>query len=172
MSHKVLLGVLGSDIHVVAITIFESLLTSRGHNIVNLGAMTPPADFIQAAKQIHPSAILVSSVYGHAWQDAVELMEIKQKALLDGCLFYIGGNLAIGNYNHASEICRFMNLGFDRVFSNNVTFQDVILCLERDLNLLKTESVYNRRPLCSQYHLLPGLKQAIPQTMSLRGNSI
>jgi methylaspartate mutase sigma subunit len=135
MKDKVIvIGVIGADIHVVAITMLTRLLKCRGFKVVNLGAITSQEEFISAALEYNASAVLVSSIYGHARQDCAGLIEKAEEAGLADTLFYLGGNLAVGSYNHEEEIKRFLKMGFHRVFSNNASFEEVMSTLRNDLD--------------------------------------
>jgi len=69
MAQTVILGVIGSDAHVVGITILEQALQAAGLDVVNLGVQTSQDEFVSAAKSHDAEAVLVSSLYGHAKQD-------------------------------------------------------------------------------------------------------
>lgn len=130
----IVIGTIGADIHVVAITMFTRLLKCNDFKVVNLGAMTSQEEFVSAALEYNAAAVFVSSIYGHARQDCAGLIEKAEEARLTDTLFFLGGNLAVGSYNHEEEIERFLKMGFHRVFSNNASFEDVIDILRNDLD--------------------------------------
>ena len=62
---KVVIGVIGSDCHAVGNKIIHHVLESNGFEVVNIGVLSPQADFINAAVETNADAIIVSSLYGH-----------------------------------------------------------------------------------------------------------
>lgn len=133
MKRAIVIGTIGADIHVVAIKIFECLLKGRGFRVINLGAMTSEDDFVDVASRSGAVAVLISSLYGHALRDCSGLMEKKKIYGLDNILFYIGGNLEVGSCDAVEVSKKFRELGFDRVFLSDASFNDVIITLEHDI---------------------------------------
>lgn len=138
MDQTVILGVIGSDAHVVGITILEQALTAAGFDVENLGVQTSKAEFVSAAADHDAEAVLVSSLYGHARQDCAGLHERLAEADCDP-LTYIGGNLAVGQDDWAETREHFRELGFDRVFDAETEPEAAVRALERDLELTTTE---------------------------------
>lgn len=139
MPRTVILGVIGSDAHVVGITILEQALSAAGFDVVNLGVQTSQADYVEAALAHDADAVLVSSLYGHAEQDCRGLHERFAEADLDP-VTYVGGNLAVGQ-DAVDEIReRFRSMGFDRVFGPEEGAREAIAALERDLGLTETDA--------------------------------
>ena len=138
MGQTVILGVIGSDAHVVGITILEQALTAAGFDVENLGVQTAKAEFVSAAAAEDAGAVLVSSLYGHARQDCQGLHERLAEADCDA-VTYIGGNLAVGQNDWTETERTFRKLGFDRVFDAETDPEAVVASLERDLNVTATE---------------------------------
>ncbi|TYL36584.1 methylaspartate mutase subunit S [Natronococcus pandeyae] len=139
MSRTVVLGVIGSDAHVVGITILEQALSAAGFDVVNLGVQSSQKEFADAAVEHSAEAVLVSSLYGHAEQDCQGFHEVLEEANVDA-LTYIGGNLAVGQDDFDQTRATFEELGFDRVFDSETDPEEAIAALERDLNITTTES--------------------------------
>ena len=137
-SASVVLGTVGSDAHVVGITLLEHALKEAGFEVHNLGAQTPQEDFVDAADEHDADAVLVSSLYGHAEQDCDGLHERLVEADLDP-LTFIGGNLAVGQTDFETVRRRFRQLGFDRVFPAAADFDDVVATLRDDLGESESE---------------------------------
>lgn len=138
MGQTVILGVIGSDAHVVGITILEQALTAAGFDVENLGVQTSKAEFVSAATAEDAGAVLVSSLYGHARQDCQGLHEQLAEADCDA-ITYIGGNLAVGQNDWSETERTFRELGFDRVFDAETDPEAVVASLERDLDMTATE---------------------------------
>jgi methylaspartate mutase sigma subunit len=138
MPRTVILGVIGSDAHVVGITILEQALSAAGFDVVNLGVQTSQADFVSAAKANDTEAVLVSSLYGHARQDCEGFHDRLADAGID-VPTYVGGNLAVGQDDFESTRERFREMGFDRVFDAETDPEEAIAALRRDLKITTTE---------------------------------
>ncbi|WP_276271331.1 methylaspartate mutase subunit S [Haloarcula litorea] len=138
MPRTVVLGVIGSDAHVVGITILEQALSAAGFEVENLGVQTSQAEFVDAAKATDAEAVLVSSLYGHARQDCEGFHDRLEAAGLD-VLTYVGGNLAVGQDDFEATRERFREMGFDRVFDAETDPEEAIADLRRDLEITATE---------------------------------
>ncbi|MXV62291.1 methylaspartate mutase subunit S [Natronorubrum sp. JWXQ-INN-674] len=139
MSQTVVLGVIGSDAHVVGITILEQAFSAAGFDVINLGVQTSQEEFAEAAVDHDAEAVLVSSLYGHAEQDCQGFHEVLEAADVDA-VTYIGGNLAVGQDEFDQTRRTFRELGFDRVFDSETDPEDAIEALRQDLQITPTES--------------------------------
>ncbi|WP_247731590.1 methylaspartate mutase subunit S [Halovivax limisalsi] len=139
MTKTVVLGVIGSDAHVVGITILEQALGAAGFDVINLGVQTSQEEFAEAARVHEAEAVLVSSLYGHAEQDCQGFHELLAEEGLD-VVTYIGGNLAVGQDTFDGIRSTFEDLGFDRVFDSETDPEEAIAALHRDLQLTTTEA--------------------------------
>jgi methylaspartate mutase sigma subunit len=135
MPRTVILGVIGSDAHVVGITILEQALSAAGFDVVNLGVQTSQAEFVAAADEHAADAVLVSSLYGHAEQDSRGFHDRLAEAGLGDLTTYIGGNLAVGQDDFAETRERFRSMGFDRVFDAETDPEEAIAALKQDLEI-------------------------------------
>jgi methylaspartate mutase S subunit len=133
---KVITGTVGMDAHVIGTKILSRVLRESGFNVIELGCLTPPDDFIKVAQETAADAILMSSLYGMAEFD---LEGFKQKLLeagLGNIVLYIGGNLASSRRdfdNFENLEMKFRALGFDRVYPPNIDLSQVIIDLKNDL---------------------------------------
>ncbi|MFC3958254.1 methylaspartate mutase subunit S [Halovivax cerinus] len=139
MPTTVVLGVIGSDAHVVGVTILERALEGAEFDVINLGVQSSQAEFVDAAAAHDAEAILVSSLYGHAEQDCAGLHDRLEDAGVDA-VTYIGGNLSVGQDDFEKTRATFETLGFDRVFDPESGPTEAIAALRRDLQLNATES--------------------------------
>jgi methylaspartate mutase sigma subunit len=139
MPRTVILGVIGSDAHVVGITILEQALSAGGFEVVNLGVQTSQSDFVDAARSHDAEAVLISSLYGHARQDCEGFHDRIEAAGLD-VLTYVGGNLAVGQDDFEGTRRQFREFGFDRVFDAETDPQEAIAALRQDLQLTTREA--------------------------------
>jgi methylaspartate mutase sigma subunit len=120
---KVVTGVVGNDIHVVANRLIELSLNARGYEVFNLGVNTYLEEFFDAAVETGADVLMISSLNGEAegWSREVKLLKAKYKNL-DDIIMMIGGNLVVGTGNAEDIVPRYKNYGFD------------IVCHQVDLN--------------------------------------
>lgn len=130
----VVVGTIGSDAHVIGITLLEHALEEAGFEVRNLGAQTPAAEFASAAAEVDANAVLVSSLYGHAEQDCKGLHETLREAGVEP-VTYIGGNLAVGQTEFEAVRKRFREMGFDRVFEADTDIDGVIDVLRAEFGV-------------------------------------
>lgn len=144
MTKTVILGVIGSDAHVVGITILERAFDAAGFDVVNLGVQTSQQEFVDAALDHDAEAVLVSSLYGHAKQDCRGFHERLADAGLGDVTTYIGGNLAVGQDDFDETSRFFRTLGFDRVFDSETDPREAIEALRADLDLRSAEAEHEQ----------------------------
>ena len=115
---KVVTGVVGNDIHVVANRLIDLSLQARGFEVFNLGVNTYLEEFVDAVIETNADILLISSLNGEAegWCREVKILKSKYGNLLDDVVFMIGGNLVVGSGSADDIVPRFKNYGFDLVF--------------------------------------------------------
>lgn len=120
---KVVTGVVGNDIHVVANRLIDLSLQARGYEVFNLGVNTHLEEFFDAAVETGAKVLMISSLNGEAegWGREVKLLKGKYKGL-DNLIMMIGGNLVVGSGNTDDIITRYKKYGFD------------LVCHQTDLN--------------------------------------
>lgn len=129
----VITGTVGNDAHVIGTKILSRALRESGFNVVELGILTPPEEFIQAAIETNADAILMSSLYGMAELDVRGFKEKCVEAGLDDVLLWIGGILGVGRHDFKDDEVKFKNMGFDRVFPPEADLKAAIADLWADL---------------------------------------
>ncbi|MDH7574096.1 MAG: methylaspartate mutase subunit S [Clostridia bacterium] len=129
----VVTGTVGVDAHVIGTKILSRALREAGFNVVELGAQTPPEEFIKAAQETDAEAILMSSLYGMAELDLQGFKEKCLEAGLEDVILYIGGILGISRHDFKEDEEKFKKLGFDRVYPPDADIQAAIEDLRRDL---------------------------------------
>ena len=120
---KVVTGVVGNDIHVVANRLIDLSLKARGFEVFNLGVNTYLEEFFDAAVETGAEILLISSLNGEAegWGREVKSLKREYKGL-DNLIMMIGGNLTVGTGNAEEIVPKYKNYGFD------------IVCHQIDLN--------------------------------------
>ena len=113
---KVVTGVVGNDIHVVANRLIEISLQERGFTVFNLGVNTYLEEFLDALVETRADVLLISSLNGEAEGWCRDLQYLKGTYDFDDVVFMIGGNLGVGEMDPEELVPRFKGYGFDLVF--------------------------------------------------------
>ena len=113
---KIVTGVVGNDIHVVANRLIDISLQSRGFEVFNLGVNTYLEEFIDAVVETDAKVLLISSLNGEAEGWCRDLKFMKQKYDLSDVIFVIGGNLSVGEASNEQIVPKYKEYGFDLVF--------------------------------------------------------
>ena len=132
-SDTLVLGVIGADCHSVGNKVLDAFLTEAGFNVVNLGVMVSPDEFIDAAIESDAGAILVSSLYGHGELDCEGFRGRCIERGLDNIILYVGGALVVGKTDFSEVVKQFKAMGFDRVFPPTVELNEAARLLKEDL---------------------------------------
>lgn len=130
---KVVIGVIGADVHAVGNKIMDRALSDAGYEVINLGVTVSQEEFINAAIESNADAILVSSLYGQGELDCRGMREKCKEAGIPDILLYVGGNVVIGKQEFDYVIDRFKEMGFDRIFPPGTDPEEDIKCLKEDL---------------------------------------
>ena len=131
--NKLVLGVIGADVHAVGNKILYHAFTEAGFDVTNLGVMVSQEEFIAAAIETDADAIIVSSLYGHGELDCRGLRDKCNESGLEGILIYVGGNLVVGKQPFEDVEKRFKAMGFDRVYGPGTAPETAIDDLMEDL---------------------------------------
>jgi methylaspartate mutase S subunit len=129
----VITGTVGQDSHSIGTRLLSRVLRDNGFNVVELGGLTSPEEFIHAAQETDANAILMSSLYGMAEIDLAGFKDACIEAGLEDVLLYLGGYLMVGRHDWTEAENRFKALGFDRVYPPDVDLDKAIEDLRADL---------------------------------------
>ena len=132
---KLVMGVIGADIHAVGNQILYHEFTDAGFDVTNLGVMVSQEEFINAAIETAADVIIVSSLYGHAELDCQGMRDKCVEAGIGNILLYVGGNLTVGKQPFDKIEKRFLEMGFDRVFGPGTPPEAGISALNEDLGV-------------------------------------
>jgi methylaspartate mutase sigma subunit len=113
---KVVTGVVGNDIHVVANRLIDISLQARGYEVFNLGVNTYLEEFIDAVVETDADILLISSLNGEAEGWCRDLQFLRSEYELKDVVFVIGGNLAVGEAKNEDIVPKYKAYGFDLVF--------------------------------------------------------
>lgn len=113
---KVVTGVVGNDIHVVANRLIDLSLRARGFEVFNLGVNTYLEEFFDAVVETGAEVLLISSLNGEAEGWSREIKPLKEKYKnLDDLIMMIGGNLVVGSGSAEDIVPKYKGYGFDLV---------------------------------------------------------
>ena len=137
-SGNIVIGTIGADAHMIGAWVLQKALDAAGFNVTFLGAVVPQEDFVNAAIETDADAILVSSMYGMGILDCEGLRDKCIEAGLKDIILYAGGTVAAPlelEKNWPEIERRFAEMGFNRVYPNTVTVEEVIDVLKSDLGM-------------------------------------
>jgi methylaspartate mutase sigma subunit len=134
---KVVIGVIGEDVHVVGIRILEHALKNSGFSVISLGAQVSQEEFINAAIETNADAIFISSFSGHAELLTQSFRDKCMESGLANIIMYIGGNLVLAEKPWQEVESMFKNLGFNRIYPPGSSSTQAIEDLKNDLSLIR-----------------------------------
>lgn len=123
------------------------------YHVYYLGTQNRLEDFFQIAPLTN--VVMISSMDGHGRYYLRGFPELIRESKVDRPLWYVGGNLHIGDeLNCASG---FLEMGFDRAFGKFIDIRSVLEVLKRDLNGVdpKTDGSTLWLQTNDQKHFLP-----------------
>jgi methylaspartate mutase S subunit len=135
----VITGTVGVDAHVIGTKIVSRALREAGFKVVELGAQTPPEEFIMAAQETAADAMMISSLYGMAEMDLEGFRAKCTEAGLEDILLYVGGILGVSRRNFSEDEAKFKKMGFDRVYPPESDVRTAIDDLKADLDKKQAE---------------------------------
>jgi len=130
---RIVIGVIGDDIHVVGNRIMQLALEESGFRVFNLRTRNRPEHFSQAALEVNAHAVFVSSLNGEGEYWCSDFRRRFTALGLADILLYVGGNIIVGN-RPQDEVTRiFTQYGFDRVYHQKPDISLAIADLQEDL---------------------------------------
>lgn len=142
--HSILLGGVGGDSHSVGLTILRQALIANGYAVHFLGTQNAVDEVVQLAPLFN--VVMISGMDGHTRHYLRHFPELVRKYQVSGPLWYLGGNLTIGDALGYEQV--FREMGFDRVFVKFADLRQVLSVLQADLD--------GREPMAASPALLSG----------------
>lgn len=136
---RIVIGVIGDDIHIVGNRIMHLALEQSGCRVFNLRTRNRPEHFCQAALEVNANAVLVSSLNGEGEYWCADFRQRFDAIGLGHVLLYVGGNVVVGNRPAAEVETLFKRYGFDRVYHQRPDIGAAINDLFEDLQHGATE---------------------------------
>lgn len=131
---RVIIGVIGDDIHVVGNRIMQLALEESGFTVYNLRTRNRPGHFCQAALEVNAHAVFVSSLNGEGEYWCSDFRKYFNDVGLEKILLYVGGNIVVGKRDQEDVVNLFRRYGFDRVYHQQPDISVAIADLHKDLN--------------------------------------
>lgn len=129
------MGVIGADVHAVGNKILDYAFTQAGFKVINLGVMVSQKEYVEAAVEANADIIVVSSLYGHGEIDCPGLRDKCNEAGLKNIKLFVGGNLVVGKRDFAETEKRFLEMGFDRVYSQGTSVETTIADIKKEFGV-------------------------------------
>ena len=130
---RVVIGVIGDDIHVVGNRIMQLALEESGFTVFNLRTRNRPHHFCQAALEVNAHAVFVSSVNGEGEYWCANFRDHFHELGIGHIVLYVGGNIVVGKRDHREVETLFKGYGFNRVYHQQPDISIAINDLQKDL---------------------------------------
>lgn len=130
---RVVIGVIGDDIHVVGNRIMQLALEESGFTVYNLRTRNRPEHFRDAALETNAHAVFVSSLNGEGEYWCADFRTRFVEAGLQRILLYVGGNVVVGKRAQHDVERLFRQYGFDRVYHQQPDIGLAIADLREDM---------------------------------------
>jgi methylaspartate mutase sigma subunit len=130
---RVIIGVIGDDIHMVGNRIMQLALEESGFRVFNLRTRNRPEHFCQAALEVNADAVFVSSLNGEGEHWCSNFRQHFVAVGMPRVILYAGGNLVVGKRPEDEVEAQFRQFGFDRVYHQRRDIGGAIIDLTEDL---------------------------------------
>ena len=115
----VVVSSLKSDAHTWNLVFLQLLLEEAGFAVVNLGPCVPTDLLVSACRRLQPSLIVLSSVNGHGYRDALPaIAALRARPKLADTPVVIGGKLGVGAEDRSGLAEHLLAAGFDAVYDD------------------------------------------------------
>ena len=135
---RIVLGVIGDDIHVVGNRIMQLALEEVGYTVFNIRTRNRPIHFCEAALETNADVVFVSSVNGEGEYWCADFRRQFEEVGIGNILLYVGGNIIVGKRAYEEVEKLFKGYGFDRVYHQISDFSIALNDLEGDLKRVHT----------------------------------
>jgi methylaspartate mutase sigma subunit len=131
--YRIVMGVIGHDIHVVSNRIIEIALKDSNYQVCNIGVDNDANDFLDAVIEFEAHAVIVSSLNGEADYWCKDFGKIFDSSKKENVIKYLGGNLVIGDVSADLVEMNFIKYGFNKVFHRPSNIDILLTNLSKDL---------------------------------------
>ncbi len=130
---RVVIGVIGDDIHAVGNRVIQLALEESGFCVFNLRTRNRPEHFCQAALEVNAHAVMVSSLNGEGEYWCSDFRKQFTEKGMGHVILYVGGNIVVGKRRLEDVERLFKVYGFDRVYHQKPDIGAAIADLRKDL---------------------------------------
>jgi methylaspartate mutase sigma subunit len=124
MQQKVILATIPSDSHCWNLVFMELFLKEQRFDVINLGPCTPFELILECTLKNTVSAIIISSVNGHAFLEAERLIKMIRKNVPYDIPVYLGGKLSTDMKKAEFYAKELENAGYTKAYSENDDMSD------------------------------------------------
>jgi methylaspartate mutase sigma subunit len=115
----VIVSSVSSDAHTWNLVFLQLLIEELGFAVVNLGACVPDGLLVSECLSVRPALLVISSVNGHGYQDALRVIErLRAHRELADIPMVVGGKLGTAGRQTGAQVGRLLAAGFDAVFDD------------------------------------------------------
>jgi methylaspartate mutase sigma subunit len=115
----VVVSSLKSDAHTWNLVFLQLLIEEAGFAVVNLGPCVPTDLLVSACRGLQPLVIVLSSVNGHGYRDALPaIAALRAHPELADTPVVIGGKLGVGAEDRSGLVEHLLAVGFDAVYDD------------------------------------------------------
>ncbi|MFJ7627789.1 cobalamin B12-binding domain-containing protein [Streptomyces sp. NPDC097595] len=124
---KILLSGTASDSHTWNLVYLGLFLEERGHDVVALGPCVSPRLLTAACRRHAPDAVVLSSVNGHGYRDALAAVRaLRAEPELAALPVAVGGKLGTAGHSREDEAARLRAAGCDAVLGDGAGDLDTL----------------------------------------------
>ncbi|WP_406282547.1 cobalamin B12-binding domain-containing protein [Streptomyces sp. NBC_00209] len=124
---KILLSGTASDSHTWNLVYLGLFLEERGHDVVALGPCASPRLLTAACRRHAPDAVVLSSVNGHGYRDALAAVRaLRAEPGLAALPVAVGGKLGTVGHAREDEAARLRAAGCDAVLGDGAADLDAL----------------------------------------------
>lgn len=117
---RILLSTVSSDAHTWNLVFLQLLLEELGNEVTNLGPCVPDRLLLEAADEVRPDAVVISTVNGHGRLDGARVIrKLRGDPVLRNLPVIIGGKLGTMGETGHGPAQSLIDAGFDAVFSDS-----------------------------------------------------
>lgn len=116
---NVILTGTASDSHMWNLIFMELFLQENGCNVRNLGPCVPFEELSSSIQESKPDLIVISSISGHLFQDAMKIMASFADQAVHLPPVVVGGKIGISEKSKLFQKRKLIKLGYDDVFIND-----------------------------------------------------
>ncbi|MEU1621709.1 cobalamin-dependent protein [Streptomyces sp. NPDC005722] len=116
---RIIVSGVSSDAHMWNLVFLQLLLEEHGHEVSNLGSLTPDAEIAGACRALRPDLLVIGTVNGHGHLDGLRLIRaLRAEPSLAALPVVIGGKLGVHGRDDARPAARLAAAGYDAVFDD------------------------------------------------------